>query len=351
MGHIKSISGIIASAAAVAVLGLVAPIAHAQYTTVPPNLNSNYSAYATGPSAYTNMAVNVTDVSATLSGTVYPNGFDTVAWFQYGESSILGHSTPAQDVGSVYSMPGFTAVVSNLYPTTTYYYRLVAENAFGTSYGTIQTFNTLNYYSSYSAPNGTANPGAVTGLDAPATPSIPSNVNSTLNSVLGSMNKILLSMKTMYNDSQTAQGSEAPSVAVAVTKTSSFTLKSTVSPNGSNTIAWFEYGSSTSLGYKTNAQNVGSGTAVVPVSATLTGLTPNTTYYYRVVGSNAYGSNNGPVLTFVTGNGTSNIAGQGLNDYTASILSSLNGSWTIIGLIILVLIGAGVVIFLRFVLK
>ena len=67
----------------------------------------------------------------------------------------------------------------------------------------------------------------------------------------------------------------------------SATVTGTVNPNGQATSWYVEYGTSTSYGSRTASQNAGSGTANAAVSASLTGLTPGTTYHYRVVATNA----------------------------------------------------------------
>jgi hypothetical protein len=48
------------------------------------------------------------------------------------------------------------------------------------------------------------------------------------------------------------------------------------------------------------SHNPGSGTSAVPVSAALSGLTPNTTYHFRVLASNGGGTSNGIDQTFTT---------------------------------------------------
>ena len=64
------------------------------------------------------------------------------------------------------------------------------------------------------------------------------------------------------------------------------TVTGTVNPGGQATTWYVEYGTSTSYGAKTSNVSAGSGTANTAVSANLTGLTPGTTYHYRVVATN-----------------------------------------------------------------
>ena len=80
------------------------------------------------------------------------------------------------------------------------------------------------------------------------------------------------------------------------------TLKGTINPEGSAAEYWFEYGTTTAYGAKAPvpAKEVGSGTADVAVSQTLTGLGQKTTYHFRVVASGAGGTAVGQDRTFTT---------------------------------------------------
>jgi hypothetical protein len=96
----------------------------------------------------------------------------------------------------------------------------------------------------------------------------------------------------------------APSVttkAASALDTSSAILNGTVTANDATTRYWFAYGtSSTSLTSKTTATGALTGKTATSVSATLTGLKANTTYYFQVVASNAVGTASGAVLSFTT---------------------------------------------------
>jgi len=83
---------------------------------------------------------------------------------------------------------------------------------------------------------------------------------------------------------------------------STASLASTVNANGSDTQVWFQYGTSSTLNgaASTSAQDVGSGTSAVALNANLTGLTANSTYYFRAVGSNSGGVVNGAISSFTT---------------------------------------------------
>src|SRR5262249_13062809 len=80
----------------------------------------------------------------------------------------------------------------------------------------------------------------------------------------------------------------------------SATFNGTVTPNGSGTTAWFEYGTTTSYGSKTAGVNLGSGRSQVPLSTTISTLLPGTTYHVRAVATNAAGKVVGADYSFVT---------------------------------------------------
>lgn len=80
----------------------------------------------------------------------------------------------------------------------------------------------------------------------------------------------------------------------------SATLVGTVNPEGSATTAWFEWGTTSSLGQVTQVQYVGSGTGAIFVYASTPGLESNTTYYYRLDATNATGTNYGSIVSFAT---------------------------------------------------
>jgi hypothetical protein len=58
---------------------------------------------------------------------------------------------------------------------------------------------------------------------------------------------------------------------------------------GSDTEAYFEYGPTTDYGFVTPAEDIGSGSKSVSVSATVTDLIPETAYHYRLVATNSGG--------------------------------------------------------------
>ncbi len=97
------------------------------------------------PTATTSSATNITSSSATLNGTVNPNGVSTGIFFQYGTSTSYGNTTTSQVVGSGTSSVNVSANLTGLSSNTTYNYRIVATNSFGgTVFGANQTFITTS---------------------------------------------------------------------------------------------------------------------------------------------------------------------------------------------------------------
>ena len=88
--------------------------------------------------------------------------------------------------------------------------------------------------------------------------------------------------------------------ATAIGDTSA-TLNGTVFPNQRATTYYFEYGTTTAYGTQTPTEGPQGGNAGKDATATITGLTPNTTYHYRLVANNMDGSAFGSDVSFTTG--------------------------------------------------
>ncbi len=160
----------------------------------------------------------------------------------------MGKQTVKQTVGSgrvAILAPGY---ITGLTKSTTYYYRLVAENQYGKSTGSQLTLKT----------SGTATPTPVAGK-VPTAKTFPAN---------------------------------------EITKTTA-SLRGEVNPNKGTTQYWFEYGRTNKLGNTTAFVSLGDGAASI-VATAQPKLQPNTTYFFRVNAQNEFGTVNGAVMSFKT---------------------------------------------------
>ncbi len=230
--------------------------------------------YDTTPTAQTNAATGVTAAGATLNGTVNANNFSTTVTFQYGLTTAYGTTvTATQSPVTGSSNTVVSKGISGLTPNTTYHFRVVGVNAGGTVYAGDLTFTTTA-----AAPTVTTKP------------------------------------------------------ATGVTATGA-TLNGTVNANNNSTTVTFQYGLTTAYGSTVTAdQSPVTGGSNTAVSKAITGLTPNTTYHYRVVGVNPGGTANGGDLTFsttaVAPTATTNGAGVTATGATLNGIVNPNGSPT-----------------------
>ena len=232
--------------------------------------DESFTTLPNAPTVLTEAVSEVSQTAATLNGTVNPNGATVSSCqFQWGTTTEYGNTTAcAQTIGSGTSAVAVSANLTGLSANTTYHYRILATNPGGTTYGTDQTFSTQ------------------------ATP--PTVVTS-------------------------------PATAVSQTAA---TLNGTVNPNGTTiSSCQFQWGTSTDYGNTASCTpTLGSGTSPVAVSANLTGLSPNTTYHYRILATNPGGTTYGADQTFSTGA----IPSPGASTSPASAVSptgaTLNGT-------------------------
>ncbi len=90
----------------------------------------------------------------------------------------------------------------------------------------------------------------------------------------------------------------ATTTAATAVSYNSANLNGTINPNGSATDFWFEWGTSSSLTMfnSTLLSSAGSGSAPVNVSMALTGLSANTSYYFRIGAQNSLGITRSTVI-------------------------------------------------------
>jgi len=80
---------------------------------------------------------------------------------------------------------------------------------------------------------------------------------------------------------------------------SSARLNGTLDPHGLSTTVYFQYGTTTSYGSRTPNQ-IKTGNNYQNVFAGISGLTPGTTYHFRIVATNAVGTRHGTDRTVTT---------------------------------------------------
>jgi hypothetical protein len=101
-----------------------------------------------------------------------------------------------------------------------------------------------------------------------------------------------------------ARASQHPPVAVTGAATSvtarSAVLQGSVDPNDEWTSYFFAYGTTASYGKVSPSANAGRGKTAVPVSYSLAGLTPSTTYHVRLFANSNEGTAVGADVTFIT---------------------------------------------------
>lgn len=96
------------------------------------------------PSVSTETAAGIGMAGAVLNGAVNPQGMPTTYRFEYGPTTAYGSIAPVPDGNAGAGRTGTNRSVSiaGLRPNTTYHYRIVASNVFGTAYGANRTFTT-----------------------------------------------------------------------------------------------------------------------------------------------------------------------------------------------------------------
>lgn len=193
------------------------------------------------PTATTEGVTNLSTTEATLNGTVNPSGLETKYYFEYGTQATYGHKTTEVGAGSGTTNVKVDQVITSLTRSTLLHYRLVAANSAGTSYGADKTFTT------------------------------PKCPTATTESATG-------------------------------ITTSEAIIRGNVNPNGCATTDQFEYGTTTSYGttVPVTAESAGSGNSAVEKGYILTGLSPNTTYHYRLVATSSQSTSYGSDSSFTT---------------------------------------------------
>jgi phosphodiesterase/alkaline phosphatase D-like protein len=300
------------------------------------------------PAVVTDEASQVAPTSATLNGTVNPEGGNVTECYFFFRAVEEEESSTAQCSslpGSGRSSVPVSAEIESLKPGTTYVYELRASyggdatgsgrpREFTTPAGKLPTVVTKEATAvgqTTATFNGTVNPNGQNvetcvfdygttenyGSSAPCTTSPgsgdePVEVSATVS----------LSANTTYHyrifarnasgpkagadeTFKTLAGNPPPTVVTGVASSvtqSAATLNATVNPNGGEvTSCRLQYGTTASYGSAASCSPApGSGTSAVAVAAAIGGLSANTTYHFRIAAKNAAGESVGSDQTFKT---------------------------------------------------
>lgn len=98
--------------------------------------------FISSPTVSTGSATSERTDSATLNGTVNPNGYTTTYYFEYGTTTSYGSTTAQKDAGSGTDDISISTDITGLTKDTTYQFRLVATNEKGTTNGANASFTT-----------------------------------------------------------------------------------------------------------------------------------------------------------------------------------------------------------------
>jgi uncharacterized protein (TIGR02145 family) len=193
------------------------------------------------PIVITNAASSILNTSAVLNGTVNANSFSSTVTFEYGLTTSYGsviNAMPVTVTGT--SATSVLANIGSLNPGITYHFRIKAVNEGGIAYGDDHSFTTLQ------------------------PPSASTNSASGISSTTA-------------------------------------TLNGSVNANNYSSIVTFEYGITASYGSTTTAvESPVTGNTPLAVNANITGLTPSTTYHYRVKAVSTTGTSLGNDDSFTT---------------------------------------------------
>jgi len=292
---------------------------------------------------------NVTYKSATLQSTINGNGYATSATIKYGLTSTYSNLTTPQNIGT--SLASYTGNATGLTANTIYHFSVFADNGNGdivsspdTIFTTLpspttSTSNASSITATTATLNGFATNGNVAGIQyfqygtvsnsySNTTPSIALTASPSQQAVSANITGLTTGAPVYYRcamtvDGVTTYGTEftftpgnAPVISldpITALANTSVTVNGQVNSGGIATNYQFEYGTTVALGSTTTLTANGTGTTSVARSANLTGLLPNTTYYYRLKAVNGSGTNFTSIDQFTT-DGLPNIISFKVND-------------------------------------
>jgi len=298
------------------------------------HIKGNSTSYI-APTVITHHATNIQPNAATLNGSVNPNGSSTTGYFEYGTTTSYGSVNNFSGALTGNTLTPVSVNIANLSFATTYHFRLVGMNAGGVNYGSDSVFTTLNAPTviTQAATSITTNSaflnGQVNANGSNTTVTFQYGLTTSYGSTLTygtvtgntltnvSKQATGLSPSTTYHfrcvgatsydttygyDTSFMTSGSPPTVitepATSITTNSAY-LNGQVNANGSTTTVTFQYGLTTSYG-TTLTYGVIGGSSLTNVTKQATCLSPSTTYHFRCVGVNSYGTTNGNDSTFTT---------------------------------------------------
>src|SRR6476646_2678561 len=249
----------------------------------------------------------------TAQGTDDQRGYDGVGVpdfgeFEFGELPATIPSPPIAHPATYIASNGFTANWSSVSGATGYRLDVSPNSSFSTYVAGYQNLNVGNTTSR-----------SVTGLNASTTYYYRVRANN-ISGTSGNSNVVNV----------TTLSPTGPPVAITnpATLIASFsaTLSGSVDPHGLTTTVYFQYGTTTSYGHTTLNQ-IKTGNTYQSVSANLSGLTASTTYHFRLVATNSAGPRYGVDRTFTTLTPTGPpVVTTNAASLIASFSATLNGS-------------------------
>jgi VCBS repeat-containing protein len=282
----------------------------------------------------------LTATSAVVSVQIDPRNASGQVYARYGtvgSSAGYGFISASTNVSGIGART-VTLVLSHLQPNNTYFFGVTAYNSGGTNSQDDLSFTTGPLSPSVSVPSASSVGGDSFAVSALVNPNSSLTtvhfecvqtggltvLTSATNVVAAGSGPVTLSARfdqlllntcyycsvVAFNAGGTSTATQtvctialAPSVstlpAFGINPTSA-DFVGTAIPNGATTLVSFVYGTTPAMGNATTPASVGGGTSAVPFSQFVSGLLPNTLYYYRAIATNSVGQSIGGVSVLTT---------------------------------------------------
>jgi hypothetical protein len=298
----------------------------------------------------TGVVLSLQPEGATLTGSLKPNGLDAHYFFEWGTTTGYGNASPAPpgvDAGSEKAPVTAEAALSGLTPNTVYHYRIVTENELGITHGEDRKFSTsgppritiepvtglghneatvnvkinpgelaTSYHIEYGETTAyghefPAGGGSIPAGEAPVAVSAAFTglkIGTTYHYRVVASNSVPPVSMSADQTFTTVPPAPVDASFVSQVSASGATLHAAINPLGHDTHFYFQYGTESCAANPAGCTDVpappgtdiGAGEVDVAEEQALTGLSPDTTYFYRAIDSNTLGTTEGPEHTFKT---------------------------------------------------